>query len=254
MFHNQDFAGLPIGDAVDFCRYFGRLFLHSHSGAPKGHPEIHIVHSRAGNTLSPEFFSLHTHSMAWHSDNSFDVQPPGVTFLYALEVPAEGGDTVFADMEKAYERLSPAFQKMLEGLTAVHTSRDQAARALAGGGYVRREPVDTVHPIIRTNPLTGKRALFVNPQYTRQVVGFKKEESDNLLQFLYNHVAMSHDLQCRVRWENKTVIVFDVSAATTASHKIYLILFAEPQYLPLWYHRLDGWQKTSYCSVSRQLG
>ncbi|KAM3538909.1 hypothetical protein ARSEF1564_008177 [Beauveria bassiana] len=81
--------------------------------------------------------------MAWHSDNSFDVQPPGVTFLYALEVPPEGGDTVFVDMEKAYERLSPPFQNMLQGLTAVHTSRDQAARALAGGGYVRREPVDT---------------------------------------------------------------------------------------------------------------
>lgn len=149
--------------------------------------------------------------MAWHSDNSFDVQPPGISFLYALEVPAEGGDTVFADMETAYERLSPGFQKTLDALEAVHTSRDQTARAVAGGGYVRREPIDTVHPIVRTNLVTGKKALFVNPLYTRQIVGFKKEESDHLLKFLYNHITMSHDLQCRVRWENRTVVVFDVS-------------------------------------------
>ncbi|TWU70758.1 hypothetical protein ED733_001625 [Metarhizium rileyi] len=209
VFREQDFASLPIKEAVDYCRYFGRLFLHSHSGAPKGHPEIHIVHSRAGNTIAPEFFEFHTHSMTWHSDNSFDIQPPGITFLYALEVPAEGGDTVFADAEKAYERLSSSFQKTLEGLEAIHTSRDQSARAVAGGGYVRREPIDTTHPIVRTNPLTGKKSLFVNPSYTRQVVGFKKEESDYLLKFLYNHITLSQDLQCRVRWENGTVVVFD---------------------------------------------
>ncbi|KAG6234218.1 hypothetical protein E4U25_006073 [Claviceps purpurea] len=209
VFHNQDFPKLPIGQIVDYCRYFGRLFLHSHSGFPKGHPEIHIVHSRAGNTLSPEFFAMHTHSMAWHSDNSFDVQPPGVTFLYALEVPPEGGDTIFTDTECAYDRLSPAFRNLLDGLHAVHTSRDQAARAVAGGGYVRREPVDTTHPVVRTNPRTGRKALFVNPQYTRRIVGLKTEESDMLLRFLFDHIANSQDLQCRVRWGNGTVVVFD---------------------------------------------
>ncbi|KAG6076298.1 hypothetical protein E4U16_002867 [Claviceps sp. LM84 group G4] len=198
-----------LGQIVDYCRYFGRLFLHSHSGFPKGHPEIHMVHSRAGNTLSPEFFAMHTHSMAWHSDNSFDVQPPGVTFLYALEVPPEGGDTIFADTECAYERLSPAFRNLLDGLQAVHTSRDQAARAVAGGGYVRREPVDTTHPVVRTNPRTGRKALFVNPQYTRRIVGLKTEESDLLLRFLFDHIANSQDLQCRVRWGSGTVVIFD---------------------------------------------
>ncbi|KAG6113291.1 hypothetical protein E4U14_001768 [Claviceps sp. LM454 group G7] len=205
----KDLPKLPIGQIVDYCRYFGRLFLHSHSGFPKGYPEIHIVHSRAGNTLSSDFFAMHTHSMAWHSDNSFDVQPPGVTFLYALEVPPEGGDTIFADTECAYERLSPAFRNLLHGLQAVHTSRDQAARAVAGGGYVRREPVDTTHPVVRTNPRTGRKALFVNPQYTRRIVGLKTEESDVLLRFLFDHIANSQDLQCRVRWGNGTVVIFD---------------------------------------------
>ncbi|KAG6029814.1 hypothetical protein E4U41_000264 [Claviceps citrina] len=222
---NQDLVSLPIGKVVDYCRYFGRLFLHSHSGAPKGHPEIHVVHSRAGNTLSRDFFALHTRSMAWHSDNSFDVQPPGVTFLYALEVPPEGGDTIFADTERAYERLSPALRGFLDGLRAVHTSRDQAARAVAGGGYVRREPVDTTHPGVRTNPRTGRKALFVNPQYTRQIVGLKKEESDGLLRFLFDHVACSQDLQCRVRWENGTVVVFDVGVFCVVSSFLFFPFF-----------------------------
>jgi sulfonate dioxygenase len=211
VFRDQDFSSLPIREAVDFCRYFGRLFLHPHSGAPKGHPEVHLVHRRAGNTIAPEFFTFHTHSMAWHSDNSYEVQPPGITLLYALEVPAAGGDTIFVNMEKAYERLSPDFRERLKGLEAVHTARDQTARAVANGGYVRREPIDTVHPVVRTHPATGKKALFVNPQFTRQIVGFKKEESDYLLKFLYEHLTLSHDLQCRVKWTNRTVVVLDVS-------------------------------------------
>ena len=210
VFRDQNFASLPIGQAVDMCRYFGRLFLHPHGGNPKGHPEIHLLHRRAGNTIASDFFQFHTHSMAWHSDNTYEVQPPGTTFIYALEVPDEGGDTVYVDTEKAYERLSPAFQERLKGLQAMHTARDQTARALANNGYVRREPIDTVHPIVRTHPATGKKALFVNPQFTRQVVGFKKEESDYLLKFLYDHMTSSHDLQCRVKWENGSVVVFDV--------------------------------------------
>lgn len=212
VFRDQDFASLPVGETVDFCRYFGRLFLHPHSGAPMNHPEIHLVHRRAGNTIAPDFFQFHTHSMAWHSDNTYEVQPPGITFLYALEVPDEGGDTVFVDTEMAYKRLSPAFQERLKGLQAMHTARDQTARARENDGYVRREPIDTVHPIVRTHPTTGKKALFVNPQFTRQVVGFKKEESDYLLKFLYDHMTSGHDMQCRVKWENRSVVVFDVGS------------------------------------------
>ncbi|KAL2065862.1 hypothetical protein VTL71DRAFT_3532 [Oculimacula yallundae] len=209
VFRDQDFASLPTQETIEYCRYFGRLFFHPHAGFPPGAPEITVVHRPAGNTMAAEFFDLHTNSLAWHSDNTYEVQPPGVTFLYALEVPDAGGDTVFTDMEKAYERLSPAFQERLKGLEAVHTARDQTARAIAGGSYVRREPIDTAHPLVRTHPATGKKALFVNPQFTRQIIGFKKEESDMLLNFLYNHVKLGHDMQCRVKWTNGTVIVWD---------------------------------------------
>lgn len=253
IFRDQGFASLPIGQAVDFCRYFGRLFLHPHSGAPQGYPEIHLVHRRAGNTIAPDYFQSHTHSMAWHSDNTYEVQPPGITFLYSLEVPDAGGDTVFVDTEKAYQRLSPAFQERLRGLEAIHTARDQTARALANDGYVRREPIDTVHPIVRTHPATGKKALFVNPQFTRQVVGFKKEESDYLLKFLYDHMTSSHDLQCRVKWENGTVVVFDVSLFSDTRLSLRSVskrfTSSEPKYYSLCPDRLDGWQTTTHCSV-----
>lgn len=149
--------------------------------------------------------------MAWHTDHSYEVQPPGVAFLYALEVPQAGGDTVFVDMETAFERLSPAFREMLSNLSVVHTARKQTARALATGGHIRRAAIDTAHPLVRTHPATGKKALYFNPSNAESVVGFKKEESDFLLKFLSDHIMLGHDMQCRVKWANGTVVVWDVS-------------------------------------------
>ncbi|KAJ5407949.1 Alpha-ketoglutarate-dependent sulfonate dioxygenase [Penicillium cosmopolitanum] len=209
VFHDQDFAKIPISEAVDFAGYFGRLMHHPHSGYPAGHPEIHIVHRRAGNTISQDHFRSHTHSLAWHCDNTYERQPPGTTFLYALEVPEEGGDTIFVNTAAAYRRLSPAFQQRLHGLTALHTAHDQTAKALNSGGYVRREPITSIHPVVRTHPVTGEKCLFVNPQFTRYIVELKKEESDYLLKYLYDHLAYSQDMQCRVRWKAGDVVVWD---------------------------------------------
>jgi sulfonate dioxygenase len=67
----------------------------------------------------------------------------------------------------------------------------------------------SIHPIVRTHPATGEKALYVNPQFTRYIVGFKQEESDYLLKFLYDHIALSQDIQCRMRWKENTVVVWD---------------------------------------------
>lgn len=120
-----------------------------------------------------------------------------------------GGDTLFISQVQAYKRLSPQFQEFLEGLEAVHSGYEQAADARAAGGHVRREPVSNVHPIVRVHPVTGEKALFVNEQFTRYIVGFKKEESDAVLKFLYDHIAKSADVQVRVKWEKGTVVVWD---------------------------------------------
>ncbi|KIW07577.1 uncharacterized protein PV09_01532 [Verruconis gallopava] len=208
-FRDQDLADLDIQEALDFGSYFGRHHIHPTSGAPKGFPEIHLVHRGADDTTAKDFFEERTNSVTWHSDVTYEEQPPGTTFLYLLDGPVAGGDTLFANQAEAYRRLSPEFRKRLHGLKAVHSGFEQAENASRRGGIVRRDPVANVHPIVRTHPVTGEKALFVNPQFTRKIVGYKKEESDYLLNFLYDHIAKGQDFQARVKWEPGTVVVWD---------------------------------------------
>ncbi|KJY01139.1 alpha-ketoglutarate-dependent taurine dioxygenase like protein [Zymoseptoria brevis] len=208
-FRAQDFADLPIQEALDIAEYFGPSHIHPASGAPKGFPKVHLVHRSASDTTAKDYFQERTNSITWHSDVTYEMQPPSTTFLYRLDGPDAGGDTLFANMAEAYKRLSPAFQERLHGLKAVHSGHEQAQQALDRGGIVRRDPVSNVHPIVRTHPVTGEKALFVNTQFTRRIVGFKKEESDFLLKFLFDHVALGADFHARVKWEKGTVVVWD---------------------------------------------
>ncbi|KAK3984053.1 putative alpha-ketoglutarate-dependent sulfonate dioxygenase [Cladorrhinum sp. PSN332] len=208
-FRNQDFADLSIKDALEYGSYFGPHHIHPTSGAPEGYPEIHLVHRGAGDNSVDQFFANRTSSVAWHSDVSYEQQPPGTTFLYIFDKPETGGDTVFVDAVEAYHRLSPLFQERLHGLKATHSGVEQANFSLSRGGIVRREPVINEHPIIRTHPATGEKAIYVNPQFTRSIVGLKKEESDLLLKFLYDHLAYGADFQARVKWQEGTVVVWD---------------------------------------------
>jgi len=171
--------------------------------------KVHLVHRSADDTIAADFFVERTNSVTWHSDVTFELQPPGTTFLYLLDGPSAGGDTLFCNMAAAYRRLSPAFQKRLHGLQAVHSGHEQVSAAVARGSIYRREPISTIHPIVRTHPATGEKALYVNPQFTRRIVGFKKEESEYLLKFLFDHIALSADLQARVKWAPGTVVVWD---------------------------------------------
>jgi sulfonate dioxygenase len=163
--------------------------------------------------MAQDFFQTRTNSVAWHSDVTYEKQPPGTTILYALDTPSSGGDTLFVNMAAAYRRLSVAFRERLHGLKAVHSAHEQAESALARGSIVRRAPVSSIHPVVRTHPATGEKALFVNPQFTRHIVGYKKEESEYLLKFLYDHIALSQDLQARIKWAPGTVVIWDVSIA-----------------------------------------
>jgi sulfonate dioxygenase len=112
VFRAQDFASLPIPEALEFVRYFGPLHVHPTSGSPAGHPEIHLVHRAAGDQSAAQFFQTRTSSVAWHSDVSYEAQPPGIAFLYILEKPWIGGDTLFANTAEAYNRLSPLFREV----------------------------------------------------------------------------------------------------------------------------------------------
>lgn len=163
-FRDQDFADLPIADAVEYGRYFGRPHIHPTSGAPAGFPEVHLVHRAAGDKTAEEFFETRTNSTGWHSDITYEKQPPGTTFLYALDVPESGGDTLFANGVEAYNRLSESFKERLHGLTATHSGIEQVNASRYRNGIARREPVVNVHPVVRTHPVTGEKALYVNKQ------------------------------------------------------------------------------------------
>ncbi|KAL6239642.1 hypothetical protein BDW75DRAFT_249731 [Aspergillus navahoensis] len=210
-FRDQDFADLPIAEALEFGSHFGRHHIHPTSGQPEGYPEIHLVHRYSSKGEFDAFFADRNSTVAWHSDVTYEAQPPGTTFLYILDTPEVGGDTAFVDQVEAYRRLSPAIKERLHGLKAVHSGFEQAEFSRQRGGVVRREPVKHEHPLVRTHPVTGEKALFVNGgcAVTRSIVGLKKEESDALLGFLLNHVGRGIDYQARIKWAPKTVVVWD---------------------------------------------
>lgn len=118
-------------------------------------------------------------STVWHSDVSYELQPPGLTTFFLLSQPTTGGDTLFTSQISTLKKLSPSFVAFLRTLSAVHSGVEQAQFSRSGkrGGIVRREPVEHVHPLVRRHPVTGEEALYVNRQFTTRIVGLKREES-----------------------------------------------------------------------------
>lgn len=115
-------------------------------------------------------------------------------------------------MTRAFERLSPSFRKRLEGLKAVHTTANPIMRELRdnGSSAVLRRPITrNIHPVVIVHPVTKKKALFVNSSYTQSIVGWDDEESNYMLQFLFDHINRGHDFCCRVRYEPGTVVIWD---------------------------------------------
>jgi len=98
---------------------------------------------------------------------------------------------------------------MIIGLKAAHSSEKMIGFARANGGLVRKDPVTSVHPIVRVHPVTGEKAIFLNGEFVQGIEGLKDQESDLILEFLVNHVCMGHDFQARVQWEENSVVMFD---------------------------------------------
>lgn len=140
---------------------------------------------------------------------TYENQPAGLTFLKIDTLPSTGGDTLWASGYSAYDRLSPAMQKFLEGLEAVHSGQQQVDEALRAGHTVRRTVYEHVHPVIRTHPVTGWKSLFVQPGFTRRIVGLSKRESDLILKYLFEHIAGGVDFQVRFNWQENSVAVWD---------------------------------------------
>ncbi|KAI8903366.1 hypothetical protein EDD86DRAFT_215194 [Gorgonomyces haynaldii] len=204
-FRDQD---MDIDNMSRIGRHFSPL-LHVHQtyGIPKDMPHVHVI---TQEDHPKDLFEKISTSVRWHSDVTYELQPPGITFLAILEMPPNGSaDTVWSSQYVAYERLSPSFQKFLEGLTAVHSAKEQADMAIRTGLPLRRDPVINEHPIVRTHPVTKRKALFVNPMFTRYIPQLKQEESQLVLEYIYKHVAVGLDFQARMKWEKNTIAIWD---------------------------------------------
>ncbi|CAK7900944.1 alpha-ketoglutarate-dependent sulfonate dioxygenase [[Candida] anglica] len=135
----------------------------------------------------------------WHTDLTHELQPPGITHLHNDAIPDVGGDTIWSSGYAAYDKLSPAFQKFLDGKKAVYFSAHNyldRENPLKGRVNVERE-----HPIIRTHPATGWKSLFVNRAMTRRIVGLEPRESDLILEYLFSIFEKNLDIQVRFNWK-----------------------------------------------------
>ena len=184
-----------------FGRNFGDLHIHPAAPHAPGHDELMIIHA---DKDSPR-----ANGEGWHSDVSCDPEPPMGSILYVKTCPPKGGDTLFASMYAAYEALSDKMKAYLDGMVAVHDGEENYRGTYKNFGmtdkavYPRAE-----HPIVRTHPVTGKKALYVNRGFTRNIVGVPRDESYAILSYLYTH-SENPLFQCRFRWTENAVAFWD---------------------------------------------
>ncbi|KAJ3778098.1 alpha-ketoglutarate-dependent sulfonate dioxygenase [Lentinula raphanica] len=198
---------INIHEQLDLARHFGPLHKHATTPIPKaGIEEVHVVYNDHSRRPDPASFSK---LELWHSDVTYEIQPPSVTSLKVITGPEYGGDTLWASGYALYSGLSPGFQKYLEGLKAVHSAVAQAEGARAAGLPVRRQEIETVHPVVRVHPATGWKSVYVNPGFTRRIVGVPKAESDAILNFLFHQIAENVDSQVRFQWEPNSIAFWD---------------------------------------------
>jgi len=186
---------------VRFIERFGAAEAHplgSRRGL-EGFPQVMLLENKKGK-LGPR-------NDIWHSDISYGEVPPLGSALYAIEVTEGRADTMFTNMYAAYESLSPGLRKTLDGLTAVHTA-EPLVREVPSRLSITVAPPGVEHPVVRTHPETGRKALFVNPWYTSHFVGWTVEESRPLLEYV-SEIATRHENIYRHHWRVGDVVMWD---------------------------------------------
>lgn len=191
----------------DQHKAFGRLFgdLHIHpskrNGMNQQDPELFIINTKPDAKL--------TNGEAWHSDVSCEEIPPKASILYVTKCPENGGgDTMFANMHEAFDELSPDLQSLLLSKTAYHDGeidlRNYGVRLRDGQTYPKAS-----HPLVPRHPENGRPYLFANGSFTSHIEGIPRWESDMLLQGLYQRTATNPRIQCRVKWQPNTLVMWD---------------------------------------------
>ena len=199
--------GLSPDQQKDFARRFGTLNIHPYVKGMDDHPELMEIIKEPDEKTN--------FGGGWHSDMSFLEEPALGSVLHAIDVPPYGGDTLFADQQAAYDRLSDGLKATLQGMTAIHT----ASKEYGADGYSAavRQSMDAKaapdapeyeHPVIRTHPETGERAIYVNTAFTSHIDGLDEPESRWLLDHLFA-TARDAEIQCRFRWRAGSIAFWD---------------------------------------------
>lgn len=208
-------ADLAIADYVAFGRRLGELAVDPYVAPPfVEHPEVMGLVRNAESTA-------YNFGGDWHSDGSYLEHPGGLTVLWGKHVPSHGGDTLFADMELAWETLTPTFREMLDGRRCLHaaTGLGQKVPIRTKGDYIGLdrsaglERIEHHHPIKRTHPATGSHSLFVNQAYSVQIEGCSEDESAAILRFLFDH-SRQPALTARMVWQPNSILVWDNRVTT----------------------------------------
>jgi taurine dioxygenase len=184
---------------------FGRKFgdLHIHPAAPHEGDDPALMRIYADKN------SPRANGEGWHTDVSCDEEPPMGSILYIKQCPPRGGDTLFASMYAAYESLSDRMKAYLDGLIALHDGEPAYRGLYANYGVADRPAYPRAeHPVVRTHPVTNRKALYVNRGFTSHIVGLPRDESDAILAYLYQHCE-NPLFQCRFRWTENAIAFWD---------------------------------------------
>jgi taurine dioxygenase len=206
-FHDQH---LTPQQHLAFGHRFGELQIHEFVEGAAEDPRIIEVRKEAGETRN--------FGGGWHTDVSYLERPALGSVLYAHEVPAYGGDTMFASQYLAYEALSDGMKAMLDGMTAIHSARRpygvNAARKMEPGPssmkfhFTEEAHGEVEHPVVRTHVETGRKSLYVNATFTLRFKDMTEEESAPLLNYLCQH-AVRPEFTCRFRWRKNSIAFWD---------------------------------------------
>jgi len=185
----------------DFAGRFGALHVHPLTEGMPDHPEIVEVVKEADE--------LHNWGDGWHTDLPFLAEPPMGSVLYARDVPPFSGDTHFANMYLAYETLSDTMKGLLEGLKCVFSGNLGNYNRFAGMTAIGNVgEFSAAHPIVRTHPVTGRKALYLVRKVSKSIEGMSATESAAMLEFLCGH-AENPDFSCRFRWRANSIAMWD---------------------------------------------
>ena len=196
---------LTPAQQVRFSSRFGKLVEYPFLKGIEGHPELFEV------VKMPE--EVRNFGSGWHADMSFSDTPPLGAVVQAMEMPVVGGDTMFANMYLAYETLSDGMRDLVHRAKGIHDSHEPTAHASSYKGMAKQgkqAPARqvSVQPLFKMHPVTGRKSLFISPDYCDQLEDMTKDESKPILDYLERH-ATQHAFTCRFSWEPDSIVVWD---------------------------------------------